>query len=160
MLIGELARQTGCEVETIRYYEREGMLTPAQRTAAGYRCYTAAQLGELNFILHCRSLGMSLSDIRHLAAFKANQSPACDDINLLIDQQISKVHQQLECLNLLEQQLIALRERCHEQHSTAECGILQTLISAAEGEACVCHTPFEQATQSHAHPHTLPHKHR
>ncbi|WP_114152215.1 Cd(II)/Pb(II)-responsive transcriptional regulator [Chromobacterium haemolyticum] len=153
MLIGELARQTGCEVETIRYYEREGLLSAPLRSASGYRCYNAEQLGELNFILHCRSLGMSLADIRQLAAFKADSSLACDDINQLIDRQVSKVHQQVESLRLLEQQLLALRDRCHDHHTVAECGILQTLVEASEGEPCVCHTPFGQ--DPHPHPHSV-----
>lgn len=150
MLIGELARQTGCEVETIRYYEREGLLSAPLRSSSGYRRYTAEQLGELNFILHCRSLGMSLADIRNLAAFKADHDHDCEDINLLIDQQIAKVHQQVEALRLLEQQLLALRDKCHDSRAAADCGILQTLVEAAEGAPCVCHTPFGQDNHGHS----------
>ncbi len=144
MLIGELARMTGCEVETIRYYEKEGLLTPPARTPSGYRRYTNDQLGELNFILHCRSLGMPLADIHTLARFKADSSLACDDINELIDQQIGKVHRQLETLQLLEQQLLSLRRKCHDHNQGEPCGILQTLVEASEGSPCPCHTPFDQ----------------
>ncbi|OWY39737.1 MerR family transcriptional regulator [Xenophilus sp. AP218F] len=153
MLIGELARQTGCEVETIRYYEREGLLSSPQRSASGYRRYTAEQLGELNFILHCRSLGMSLADIRTLSAFKSDRTQACDEVNHLIDQQIGKVHQQVEALRLLEQQLLSLRDKCHDRHTIADCGIVQTLEEAAEGAPCACHTPFGQ--DGPLHPTTL-----
>lgn len=153
MLIGELARQTECDIETIRYYEREGLLTPPPRTTSGYRRYSAIQLGELNFILHCRSLGMSLADIRRLGSFKQESGRDCGDINNLIDTQIQKVHRQLETLHLLEQQLLALRDKCHEHHAAAECGIFQTLVQASQGEPCACHTPFGQPTHPH-HAHT------
>lgn len=139
MLIGELARLAGCEVETIRFYEHEGLLTAPQRTASGYRRYQSEQLGELNFILHCRSLDMSLADIKKLVYFRADPALACADINQLIDRQINKVHQQLETLTLLEQQLLALRHRCMQGSDVAHCGIFQTLLQASRGEPCVCH---------------------
>lgn len=148
MLIGELAKLTGCEVETIRYYEREKLLSAPQRSAAGYRHYQSTHLGELNFILHCRSLGISLAEIRLLANFKADPSLACAEINQLIDRHISSVHQQLESLRLLEHQLQSLRQRCQQGSDAAHCGILQTLVQAGEGEPCICHTPNRAITHS------------
>ena len=139
MLIGELARQAGCEVETIRYYEREKLLSAPRRGPSGYRQYQSEHLGELNFILHCRSLGISLNEIRQLADFKADPSLACEEINQLIDRHIVNVHQQIESLRLLEHQLQNLRERCRHGSDAAHCGILQTLVKAAEGEPCACH---------------------
>lgn len=139
MLIGELARQAGCEVETIRYYEREKLLSAPERSPAGYRQYSHEHLGELNFILHCRSLGISLAEIRLLAEFRADPSLACQEINHLIDRHIGSVHQQLEALRQLEVQLQALRKRCAHGSDAAHCGILQTLVGAAEGAACPCH---------------------
>lgn len=148
MLIGELARLAGCEVETIRYYEREKLLSAPARSAAGYRHYQSEHVGELNFILHCRSLGISLAEIRQLASFRADQSLACEEINQLIDRHIGNVHQQLESLHLLEQQLLTLRQRCQHGSDAAHCGILQTLVQAAEGEPCVCHSPDLSAKPS------------
>lgn len=148
MLIGELARQAGCEVETIRYYEREKLLSAPARSASGYRQYSGAHLGELNFILHCRSLGISLAEIRLLARFRADPSLACEDINRLIDRHIGSVHQQLESLRLLEHQLQTLRERCQHGSDAAHCGILQTLVQAAEGAPCPCHPDPDQQTAS------------
>lgn len=146
MQIGELAKMAGCEVETIRYYEKEKLLSAPERSAAGYRLYRGEHLGELNFILHCRSLGISLAEIRQLAAFRADPSLACAEINQLIDLHIDNVHQQIESLSLLQQQLLALRQRCLHASDAAHCGILQTLVQAAEGEHCACH---DDALKSH-----------
>lgn len=146
MQIGQLAKQTGCEVETIRYYEREGLLPAPARTAAGYRRYDAGHAEQLNFIRHCRSLDISLADIRQLVDYHQHPAPEpCDQVNALIDQQISRVHQQIETLQRLEQQLLALRGRCNSPHSVADCGILKTLEDASSGEGCVCHPEGVQA---------------
>lgn len=139
MRIGELAKLTGCEVETIRYYEKETLLSAPERGTSGYRHYRSEHVGELNFILHCRSLGISLAEIRQLAQFRADPSLACVEINQLIDLHIKHVHQQVESLRLLEQQLQTLRQRCQHASDAAHCGILQTLVQAAEGEGCACH---------------------
>ena len=141
MQIGELAKRTGCETETIRYYEREGLLPAPSRSSSGYRRYEQPHLEQLAFILHCRSLGMPLADIRLLAGFhqQAAAEP-CDRVNALIDEQIQRVHSQIETLQRLEQQLLQLRARCDSPHTLADCGILKTLDDAASGEACACHS--------------------
>lgn len=149
MLIGALAKLAGCEVETIRYYEREKLLSAPERGTSGYRHYQSEHLGELNFILHCRSLGISLAEIRQLANFRADQSLACAEINQLIDRHIGNVRQQVESLRLLEQQLQTLRQRCPHASDAAHCGILQTLVQAAEGEPCACHSQPLAAKPSH-----------
>jgi Cd(II)/Pb(II)-responsive transcriptional regulator len=141
MKIGELAKLSGCTVETIRYYEHEQVLPAPKRSSGGYRQYREEHLSELNFILHCRSLGMSLAEIRLLLGFRADPSLACDEINQLIDRHIGRVHQQLASLQQLEHQLQALREHCHDGSDAAHCGILQTLVRIAGDEACACDAP-------------------
>ena len=141
MRIGELAKQSGCDVETIRFYEREGLHAAPAREANGYRSYTEAHLVQLNFIRHCRSLGIGLPDVRILRSFQARPELACEEINQLIDQQIGRIHQQVETLRLLERQLHALRDTCRATQRASECGILRNLAQAAEGEGCSCHPP-------------------
>ncbi|TWG88169.1 Cd(II)/Pb(II)-responsive transcriptional regulator [Cupriavidus gilardii J11] len=143
MRIGELARRSGCDVDTIRYYEREGLLDAPQREDNGYRRYGGAHLVQLNFVRHCRSLGMSLSDVRRLRDFERNPGAACDDINALLDRQIEQIHAQRLALETLEQQLRALRHTCDHAHRASECGILQNLQQAACGGACECHRDGE-----------------
>lgn len=139
MRIGELAKRSDCDVETVRFYEREGLLDVPAREDNGYRRYTETHLVQLNFIRHCRSLGMGLPDVRILRSFQANPELACDDINHLIDGQIVRIHQQVESLRLLERQLHTLRDTCHANQKASECGIMRNLTQAAEGDGCSCH---------------------
>jgi DNA-binding transcriptional MerR regulator len=139
MRIGEIAKCSGCEVETVRFYEREGLLDPPAREGNGYRRYSDRHLVQLNFIRHCRSLGMGLPDVRTLRSFQASPGMACDEIDRMIDGQIGRIHRQVESLRTLERQLHALRNSCKAKHPSGDCGILQKLTQAAEGEACSCH---------------------
>lgn len=139
MRIGELGATAGVEVETIRYYERLGLLPAPPRRANGYRSYTHEHLERLAFIRHCRALGMSLADVQRLLDLLAHPESDCHDADCLIDAQLERVRERLAALQRLEQQLTALRARCRSQRTTDSCGILHELVAAAHGEACVCH---------------------
>lgn len=141
MRIGELAQRSGCDVETVRFYERERLLDVPARETNGYRRYSERHLVQLNFIRHCRSLGMGLPDVRTLRDFQASPELACDEINHMIDRQIERIHQQVESLRTLERQLHALRDTCRQHQKSSECGIMRNLAQAAEGEGCSCHDP-------------------
>lgn len=144
MKIGELAQRSGCKVETVRFYEREGLLETPERDDNGYRNYTNTHLLELNFIRHCRLLGMGLPDVRILRSLQSQPELACDEINLLIDSKIEHVHQRIEALHLLEQQLRLLRDTCNSVTNVGKCEILHNLELAAEGKDCSCH-PHNEA---------------
>jgi Cd(II)/Pb(II)-responsive transcriptional regulator len=146
MRIGELAQKGGCDVETVRFYEREGLLDAPAREANGYRRYGERHLVQLHFIRHCRSLGMGLPDVRTLREFQADPDRACDEINHMIDHQIERIHRQVEAFKALERQLHALRDTCRARRPSSECGILQNLEHAAEGEGCACHGAGAGAT--------------
>ena len=139
MRIGELAESTGVNVETVRYYEKSGVLPPPAREANGYRSYGKMHLERLAFIRHCRALDMPLADITRLLNYVDRPALDCGDINVLIDEQLARVRARLKSMRALEKQLAALRKQCTEHHATDECGILHELVSAAHGEACACH---------------------
>lgn len=139
MKIGELAQRSACSVGMIRFYEREGLLEEPTREANGYRRYGDVHLVQLNFIRHCRSLGMGLPDVRTLLNLQAHPDLACDEISRLIESHIDRVNQQITMLRLLEMQLHALRESCHAKTNVGECGIMRNLEQAAVGDACSCH---------------------
>jgi Cd(II)/Pb(II)-responsive transcriptional regulator len=134
MKIGELASATATPVETIRYYEREGLLPAAARTEANYRMYGADHAQRLQFVRHCRSLDMTLQEIRTLLALQDAPAEPCDEVNALLDAHIGHVAQRMRELRQLEKQLKALRAQCQGAHDVAHCGILQGL-SAGEGGA-------------------------
>lgn len=129
MLVGQLARQAGCSAETIRYYEREGLLKKPPREVSGYRNYSAGHLGQLNFILRCRSLGITLAEIRTMQHYQANPDLACAEINDMIDHHITHIQKQIEQMHLLEKQLRDLRKRCNDNSTVGTCGILQNLAN-------------------------------
>ena len=78
MKIGELAILTNCDVQTIRYYEKEGLIELPSRLNSGYRQYESRHEEQLNFVRHCRSLGMSIAEIKLLLAFKYQPQLGCN----------------------------------------------------------------------------------
>ncbi|GAB3546455.1 Cd(II)/Pb(II)-responsive transcriptional regulator [Noviherbaspirillum agri] len=139
MKIGALAKRTGCDVETIRYYEREGLLPEPPRSEGNYRQYGEQDAERLLFIRHCRSLGMSLGDVRVLQRFQAQPELACDEIDALLDRHIEQTQLQIASLQRLQQQLENLRNACQTHLTARQCGILQNLQNAASSSDCVCH---------------------
>lgn len=127
MKISELARLAGSNAETIRYYEREGLLLKASRNESNYRIYSVAHLERLTFIRHCRNLDMTLGEIRTLLHFKASPEENCGDVNRLLDEHIEHVARRIVELQELERQLRDLRERCPDGRQAAACGILEGL---------------------------------
>ncbi|MDX2219698.1 MAG: Cd(II)/Pb(II)-responsive transcriptional regulator [Burkholderiales bacterium] len=138
MRIGEIATRTGVEVETVRYYEKAGLLPPPARQTNGYRAYGMAHLERLAFIRHCRALDIPLANIRELTRFMEKPPADCSGINALVDEQLRVVRARLKSLKALEKQLSLLRQRCTEG-GRGKCGILEELVAAAHGEACACH---------------------
>lgn len=147
MRIGELGQATGVDIETIRYYEKTGLLPAPPRSTNGYRTYGPLHLELLAFIRHCRALDISLADVKQLLKFVAHPDADCGDINHLIDAQLARVRARLNSMRALEQQLAALRERCGAGHVAGECGILHELVAAAHGEACACHVEVPSASK-------------
>ncbi|WP_047196935.1 Cd(II)/Pb(II)-responsive transcriptional regulator [Caldimonas brevitalea] len=132
MKIGELAKATGTAIETIRFYEREGVLPETARTAGNYRIYDQSHVERLGFIRHCRSLDMTLDEIRVLLRFKDAPDENCGRVNQLLDEHIGHVAHRIAELRSLEKQLKALRRQCQEVHAAQDCGILNQLTEAAK----------------------------
>lgn len=127
MRIGELAKRTGCQVETIRYYEREGLLHEPARSERNYRLYDGSHLERLSFIRNCRALEMSLREITTLLGIKDQSGQDCGEVNALLDDHIGHVADRIAKLQLLQAQLIALREQCRQTWSVTKCAILKEL---------------------------------
>jgi Cd(II)/Pb(II)-responsive transcriptional regulator len=131
MRIGELAEKTGIGTDTVRYYERLGLLPPPARRPNGYRDYADRHVERLAFIRHCRALDMPLDDIRTLLGFLAQPNADCGAVNRLIDKQLGRLAARIDTLRDLQHQLLALRTECSAQSSAAECGILRRLVEEA-----------------------------
>lgn len=102
MRIGELARMAGCQVVTIRYYEKEGLLPPPERSDGNYRLYDEAQVERLRFIRHCRLHGMTLDEIRQLLEFQENPVSDCSWVDELVSRHIENVNSQIASLQQLK----------------------------------------------------------
>ncbi|WP_371816397.1 Cd(II)/Pb(II)-responsive transcriptional regulator [Roseateles sp. DAIF2] len=140
MRIGALSQATGVDIETIRFYEKSGLLPAPARSDNGYRAYTQQHLERLAFIRHCRALDMSLADVALLLeSLQTTDAARLAEVDALVAAQLAKVRARLASMQALEKQLVALRERCDADHAHHGCGILQELVAAAHGEACACH---------------------
>jgi Cd(II)/Pb(II)-responsive transcriptional regulator len=132
--IGDLAKRTDCPIETIRFYEQEGLLPAAARSSSNYRLYGDVHVERLQFIRRCRALDMTLDEIRSLLRFRDTPEDDCGEVNLLLDQHIEHMSRRIAELQSLQSQLLSLRGQCHAQQAAKDCGILQSLASA-EGSA-------------------------
>ncbi len=135
MKISELSRASGVEVETIRFWEKSGLLPPPARQANGYRHYGPAELERVAFVRHCRALDMPLADVRRLARALEGGQADPGDTHALVARQLGQVRARLAGLQELERQLTALQARCDADHAAHECGVLSELVAAARDPA-------------------------
>lgn len=125
--IGELASHLAVPVETIRYYEREGLLPKPARSDGNYRMYSRTERERLEFILNCRALDMTLQEIGTLLRQRDAPEAGCAEVNATLDEHIKHVAQRIRVLRGLQGQLKALRTRCEAPSAARDCGILQQL---------------------------------
>ncbi|PTS86120.1 Cd(II)/Pb(II)-responsive transcriptional regulator [Pseudomonas sp. HMWF032] len=150
MKIGMLAKLADCPVETVRYYEREGLLSAPARTEGNYRLYSSEHLERLTFIRNCRTLDMTLDEIRRLLALMDHPEPNCEGVNSLVDEHIRHVQARVTSLLALQQQLIDLRHRCASEQGVEACGILQQLNSSG-GVSALPDDGHSHVGKSHRH---------
>jgi len=129
--IGELARLTGCKVETIRYYERTGLLANPPRTEGGHRAYGQAHLQRLSFVRKARALGFSMEQINSLLAMADAEHPDCATVAIEAERHLVSVRPRIEDLQKLEQTLSDTLAQCHrgDQPNCAILDVLQDTIS-------------------------------
>lgn len=125
--IGELAKRTGATVETIRYYEKERLLPEPSRSSGNYRLYNDKHIERLKFILHCRTLDMTLDEVRVLLEYWDEPDKNCGHVNNLLDEHIRTVEIRMDELMQLKKHLTILRQKCISEASAKSCGILNTL---------------------------------
>ena len=138
MRIGELSERSGCAVETIRFYEKRGLLPEPVRLANNYRSYGSAHLVRLHFIRHCRSLGLGLPDIARLVSFNATDPDGASAVHGMIERHIETVSMRIRELERLREHLRGLQRRCLGHRNGEPCGILLGLEEDAEKGVCTC----------------------
>src|SRR6266571_8602863 len=100
--IGEISRQTGLSVHTIRFYEAEGLLPEPARTDSGYRVFSTQTVEQLNFIRKAQELGFSLDEIRELLVLKDRSTNSCSHVKSLVEEKLTSVHGKLRELEAIE----------------------------------------------------------
>ncbi len=126
MNIGELAQAADTKAETIRYYERIGLLPAPPRTGGNYRDYSAAHLDRLTFTRRARDLGFSIEKIRTLLDLADRKEQSCEAVDAIAREHLTDVKRKLADLSALRRELDALIGQC--RHGTiAECRILEAL---------------------------------
>ena len=149
MRIGELATATGTPVETVRYYEREGLLPAPARSEGNYRQYGGAHTERLGFVRNCRALDMTLDEIRVLLRFRDAPADNCAGVNTLLEGHIGHVADRIAELQVLEQQLRRLRTQCRKVEASADCGILGALSKRAPRDGQAAATAVAHPRGSH-----------
>lgn len=133
MKIGELAAATDTAVETIRFYEREALISEPSRSDSNYRQYGPVHVQRLAFIRRCRSLDMSLDEVRTLLRYLDRPAAGCGEVNAVLDEHIEHVARRLRELKVLEKQLRELRAHCRSERKGQRCGILEELSAERRG---------------------------
>lgn len=122
----ELARRTGCNLETIRYYEKIGMLPAPPRTAAGYRVYDEDHVSRLRFILRARELGFSIEEIRGLLTLVDGGTQTCAEVKAMTERHLADVRTKIADLKRIEKVLASTAARCSGDE-VPDCPVLETL---------------------------------
>lgn len=131
LTIGKVAKLAQVSVDTIRYYEKEGLLSPAQKSGAGYRLYHEDAVRRLNFIRHAQHCGLSLSEIRELLELQNRDDSCCNDVRSLAIQKKLQLENKIKSLKAMSQALNELIDVCTgDRKPLDECPILAALESS------------------------------
>lgn len=126
--IGELAEKCSVNKETIRYYERIGLISEPDRTESGYRMYSQQIIDRLNFIKRMQELGFTLNEIDKLLGVVDRNESKCRDMYDFTVLKLEDIQRKIEGLKRIEQMLVDLKERCLENKDIYECPIIETLM--------------------------------
>ena len=129
LTIGKVATKTGCHIETIRFYEKEGLLPPPNRTEGGHRLYTSDMVGRLVFIRRSRELGFSMNEIRQLLTLVDGEQVSCERVKAIADEHRRDIRSKIADLRKMERTLRELSGQCSGEN-VPECPIIDVLQEA------------------------------
>lgn len=128
MQIGQLANQAGVAIDTVRYYEREGLLPPPQRRASGYRDYSVRDIARLRFIRRAKNLGFSLQEIHALLRLSESRDADRAEVRTLAQHRLADIEGKLHELEAMRAALAKLVRHCAGHGSLDDCPIIETLL--------------------------------
>ena len=121
---GELVKLAEVNVETIRFYERKGLLPEPPRMESGYRSYPEENVQRIRFIKRAQQLGFSLKEIQELLNLRSDQTANCVEMRMLTEKKITEVRGKINDLKHIEKALTELLDHCRERNTTETCLIL------------------------------------
>ena len=131
---GQLAQRAQINLETVRFYEQEGLLAPASRTASGYRKFEESAVDRLAFVRRAKALGFSLGEIRDLLVIQDKHAEACVEVRDLIENKLATVREKMTEIQELEWQLSSALRKCNQalkrepaQHGPKRCPVLRQM---------------------------------
>lgn len=127
LLIGQVARQTGVSVETIRFYERQGLIQEPPRRPSGYRQYDSNDIHRLTFIQQAKTLGFSLQEIGELLSLKLNPDATCHDVREQAQAKLHDIEDKIRKLKRMQRTIRKLVQDCPGQGPVTDCPILEAL---------------------------------
>jgi len=126
MKIGDLARATGTKVETVRFYEAEGLIPPPARSSGNYRIYEQAHLARLSFIRRARDLGFTLDQVRTLLRLADDRDAPCAEVDAITTAHVTEIDRKLTDLQALRGELVRRLDSCAGS-TIADCRIIEAL---------------------------------
>ena len=130
--IGAVAKQANVHVETLRYYERRGLVARPLRSVANYRLYSVETVQRVRFIKHAQALGFSLQEIKELLALRAAPRAWCADVRVRAETKISAIETKIRALQAMKKALAKLVTECMGHGSITDCPILEALDTEEE----------------------------
>ncbi|MBW6503219.1 MerR family transcriptional regulator [bacterium] len=127
LTIGQVAKRCGVGVETIRFYEREGLIVQPSRPESGFRKYPPDTVGRVRFIQRSKSLGFSLREIGDLLSLRVDQATTCPEVKRRAEAKIGDIGKKIETLLGMKRALEKLTAACRKREATGECPILEAL---------------------------------
>ena len=131
LTISKVAKEAGVGVETIRFYERKGLIERPPRPAGGFRRYDASLPRRIRFIRHAQELGFSLREIRELLDLRVDPHVSCADVKAKAVTKIAEVEAKLASLQRMRETLVAITHSCAGEGPTSDCPILDALDESA-----------------------------
>ncbi len=130
LTIGDVAKQAEVNIETLRYYERKGVVPEPPRTDSNYRVYPEDTVRRVRFVKHAQELGFSLKEIKELLSLRATPGASCQDVQQRATAKINEIDEKILLLQLMQQVLHKLVQQCVARHgSLSECPVLESLDS-------------------------------
>lgn len=127
MTIGRVAKQAGVGIETVRYYEREGLLETPTRSDSGYRQYPKDAVRRIHFIKRAKDLGFTLKEISELMAIRTEPGASCSDVKIRAGAKIADIDKRLRELTKMKNALVKLARECNTSGPVADCPILEAM---------------------------------